>query len=207
MIISEQEYVSILHQINNPNLFFNYIQAPADEKLYKIDLNTKEIEAPDNLGSQGSHNSEIIWFVVDRFFDMRDLSTCACWIEYVNADKESYYFSTVFKPFLDMEGNEKLAIPWVISKEVTKIAGTVEFAFHFYNTIQTNDTTGNPIGVQYSFILNTKAAKSKVLNGISIVAPASDATAYFAESRLEQIEQDLATLAGKYVLYWTGLEI
>jgi hypothetical protein len=80
MIVSEQEYVSLLHQINNPNLFFNYIQIPADEKIYKIDLNTKEIEAPSNLGSQGSHNSEIIWFVVDRFYDMRDLSTCACWI-------------------------------------------------------------------------------------------------------------------------------
>lgn len=205
MIVSEKEYVSLSHQIINPNEFFNYIFIPKDEPKYSVDLNSKIITPPDNIGSVGSHNAEIYWFVIDRFYDLRDMLTCACWIEYVNADKESFYFSTTLKPFIDEDGNEKILIPWLVSKEATKKAGIVEFAFHFYNTI-TTELNGEITGVNYSYILNTRAAKTQVLPGLPIVAPNNDAVQQFAAAEILNLTERVNQLSGDYALYWVGME-
>ena len=49
MITSPQEYNSLLHSLTNPNEFMQYIQIPEEEKIYKIDLNSRTAEAPDFL--------------------------------------------------------------------------------------------------------------------------------------------------------------
>lgn len=206
MIVSEKEYVRVSHEIANPNDLFHYIHIPADEKIYEIDLNSKIVEAPENIGVAGSHNSEIYWFSIDRFYETRDMSTCACWIEYVNADKESFYFATTLKQIIDENGDDKLLIPWLVSKEATKKAGVVQFAFHFYNTIDTK-INNQLTGVQYSYILNTRPANTKVLIGFNETAPNNDAVAAFKASELERLTEIVNALSGEYALYWNTGEI
>ena len=43
MIVSPQEYKRLLNSLTNPNNFANMIQIPADEYIYEIDLNKREI--------------------------------------------------------------------------------------------------------------------------------------------------------------------
>ena len=69
MIVSPQEYKRLLNSLTNPNNFANMIQIPADEYIYEIDLNKREIEAPEFLSVTSEHNAEILWFKANRFFD------------------------------------------------------------------------------------------------------------------------------------------
>ena len=89
-----------------------YIQIPAEEKIYKIDLNTRTVEAPNFLAVTDEHNAEILWFSVDRFFDSYDLRSTSCWIQYTNANKESIAYK--FKETKTTSNLEK-----IISDKVT----------------------------------------------------------------------------------------
>ena len=73
MIVSPEEYNALLSELNDPNEFLKYVRIPRDEPVYEIDLNTRTIKAPDFLSVEEDHNSEVIWFMVDRFYDNIDL--------------------------------------------------------------------------------------------------------------------------------------
>ena len=91
MKTSQKEYNELLYAINDPNNLTDepiYYRIPADEPIYKIDLEKREIEAPEFLSVLEDHNAEVIWFKVDRFFDDVDLYGATCWIQYINALKE-----------------------------------------------------------------------------------------------------------------------
>ena len=66
---------------------------------------------------------------VDRFFDSYDLYKTSCWIQYTNVDKESFYFSAPMVVRGEKYGTDTILIPWLISKEVTKTSGTIQFSF------------------------------------------------------------------------------
>ena len=61
---------TIANSYNPPDIL---IRIPADEPIYNIDLNTRIIEAPSELGVESDHEAELIYFSVDRFFDQTDL--------------------------------------------------------------------------------------------------------------------------------------
>ena len=46
MITSPQEYKELLNQLIDPNQYMQHIQMPQDEPIYKIDLNSRQIESP-----------------------------------------------------------------------------------------------------------------------------------------------------------------
>lgn len=105
-----------------------YVALPYDEPIYKIDLNTRTIETPKFLSVLEDHNSEIIWFKVDRFYDDFDLYGCTCLIQYKNALKEQHVCMVVPKVIKE-SNHDVLYIPWPISGAATKAAGKIEFAF------------------------------------------------------------------------------
>ena len=86
MIVSPQEYNSLVHRLMDPNQFTSMLRIPENEPIYEIDLNARSIAAPEFLSVEEDHNSEIIWFKTDRFFDNIDLYNGTCWIQYKNAD-------------------------------------------------------------------------------------------------------------------------
>ena len=98
MKTSQKEYNELLYVINDPNNLTDenvYYRIPADEPVYKIDLETRDVETPEFLSVLEDHNAEVVWFKVDRFFDDVDLFGATCWIQYKNAlneDVEAKYY-------------------------------------------------------------------------------------------------------------------
>lgn len=72
---------------------------PDENNLYEIDLDSRIIKAPEFLSIEDDHAAQTIYFLVDRFYDNMDLSTTACVVQYINSNKEEYYYSV---PFYDI---------------------------------------------------------------------------------------------------------
>lgn len=160
MIVSPQEYNSLLHRLMDPNEFTSMLRIPEDEPIYEIDLNTRTIAAPEFLSVEEDHNSEIIWFKTDRFYDNIDLYNGTCWIQYKNADQEEYFYAAPIVVGIEEYGSEKILIPWAIGKEVAKKTGVIQFSFQFFKLSED--------GLRFHYILNTQVAKSKILAGLRI---------------------------------------
>lgn len=205
MIASPQEYSRITHALTNPNEFAHMIRIPDDEPIYEINLNTREIEIPNFLSVEADHNSEIIWFKTNRFFDNFDLYECNCWVQYINANKEKHYYAAPILVGALPFGNEQILIPWAISKEVTKTSGTIQFSFQFFKLTEDNK--------DFVFVLNTKPANGKVLSGLRF-DPVSDLEnnsitkdeAKALSDALHNLSDAFNTLNGEYVLYWTDAD-
>ena len=156
MITGSEEYklflASIANSYNPPTM---RMRVPTEEPVYKIDLNSRAVEAPEILGVEADHEADLIYFVVDRFFDSVDLSTCICMVQFRNAKKEEYYYVI---PYYDTDSiRGKIIFAWDIQSPVTKYGGTVEFSFKFFRV--------SPASGELLYELNTMVAKSKVLVG------------------------------------------
>ena len=174
MITSPKEYKELYYEITNPNNKGYYLTIPTDERIYKIDLNTREIETPEFLSVLEDHNSEILWFKVDRFYDNFDLFSATCWVQYRNALKEEYV-SVVYPKVINDGNHDVLYIPWPINSPVTKAAGKVEFSFQFFKLDEDKRK------VYYS--LHTKPATGKVLHGMHV-----DADKFIEEDKIDDSE-------------------
>jgi hypothetical protein len=79
MVSTAEEYFANLFKINGsfnpPSLA---VILPRSENIYKIDLDSRTVEAPEYLSVLDDHNSETIYFIMDRFFDNMDMSTTTC---------------------------------------------------------------------------------------------------------------------------------
>lgn len=212
MIVTPQEYNSLLHQLTDPNDRFvnetaqetyrrNYIRIPKNEPVYYINLDTREIEAPDFIGVENDSNIEIIWFKIDRFHDDLDLYNGACWVQYINADKQKFFWYAPMQIQGEQHGHDSILIPWVISKNVATKAGTIEFNFQFFGTYtKENDET------KFSYILNTIPAKTKVLKGLSEVKNRDDAIQQFSLDQLQALNARIDGLEKDYNIYWVKLQ-
>lgn len=179
MITSQEEYNRLLYRIQDENAPEKAILLPSDERTFKIDLNTRTIEAPEFLSVSHDHAAETLYFVVDRYFDHWDLANSTCVVQYVNANNESYIYAV---PYFDIEtlGEDfvnKMIIPWNIGGAATAYPGDVTFSFRFYHidpysiTHSYIDDQGmyhEPTEGESHFIYNlsTLPATSKVLYGI-----------------------------------------
>ena len=208
MIVSPQEYKRLLNSLTNPNNFANMIQIPAEEYNYEIDLKKREIEAPEFLSVTSEHNAEILWFKANRFFDNIDLATSTCWIQFVNAQGDELFCAVPVIVGLERYGNESILIPWPVGHEVTKKAGNIKFSFQFFKLSEDS--------LRFLYLINTKPANSKVLQGMLFDAnmfdseeiadaQASQIQASSVASLLHQLTEDYATLSGQYVQYWVDV--
>ena len=205
MIVSPNEYSSLLGRLIDPNEYTHLLPIPNNEPIYEIDLNSRVIKAPELLSVEDDHNSEIIWFKTNRFYDNIDLYDSNCWIQYVNANQEQYFYAAPILVGAQEFGNEQILIPWAISKEVTKASGIISFSFQFFKLSE--DTN------RFLYILNTQVAKSKILTGLRV-----DPTAFLTDgehqesdflpqrewlsNEITKLYNAYSTLSGEYELYW-----
>lgn len=167
MITTPKDYYNLYHRIQSENPPSLAILLPTTEKIYKIDLNKKSVEAPEYLGIENDHKSEVLYFQVNRFYDFFDLTQAVCVIQYFNALGESkiypvpyYDIDTLSKH--DSENGEQddiILFPWIIDKEVTKVKGKIEFNIQFYLL--------NEDGTRFIYSLNTLQAVSQILPGMA----------------------------------------
>ena len=130
-IIKEQEFLSNLYAIQSLNppsyVLFFYIQ-----KTYNIDLATRTIDAPAHLSVSKDHESETIYFKIDRFHDYMDLTNTTCVIQYITPDKKTHLYVVPFYDVITDKINNKIIFPWCVDGNVTKFTGIVEFSIRFY---------------------------------------------------------------------------
>lgn len=137
-----------------------YTMLPLDEAAFTVDANSRAIMVPsefqaNGVGVQGDKYAEILYFVVDRFFDITDLDTCDIYIQWTNAQGESGV-STPWVVDIESEPN-KMIIGWALSSDITKYAGTLKFALRFF---QWDDKLLSTIKYSWSTLTQTVTIKS-----------------------------------------------
>lgn len=205
MKTSQKEYNELLYVINDPNNLNSkdiYYRIPSDEPIYSINLDTRDIEAPEFLSVQEDHNAEVVWFKVDRFYDDVDLFDATCWIQYKNALGESYVCVT-FPKVIKESNHDVLYLPWPIYGPAAKAAGNVSFSFQFFKI-------GEDKKVHFS--LHTKPATSKILFGLHVDLDEflegniddSEINPQYSEfiKMFQELTNKYDKLSKKYELYW-----
>lgn len=215
-ITNEKEYEKYLYVIqdtNFPKLIASDI--PKDEEKLIINLNTREITAPEFLSVAKDHNSETLYFMVDRYYDSVDLATTCCVIQYENANPDKNenngYVYPVSQYFLIApDGQQKLIFPWVIEGPATEYSGTITFAVMFYRLSGEWNEDPELNTLQYEYKLNTLAKKSKILQGLDVFQGNFNYEYKDNVPLYNNIIQRLLNLEAAYrdenVLYWIKLE-
>ena len=206
MITSPQEYEVLLSKIQDKNEYRQASLTPNDERIYKIDLNSRKIEAPEFLSVEHEHVAETIYFVVDRFYDSMDLANTTCIIQYVNANNDTFIYAV---PFLDtITIQDKIIIPWCISGAATAYPGKITFVVRFYQVDL--DCFWDPVLQEYvyspdkelifKYNLSTLPAESKVLYGMNAeyLAEEYDIAADIVNGIFQRIDE----VAKGSTLYW-----
>lgn len=201
MITTAQEYYSKLHLVLNENPP-TYAMLPSAENIYNIDVNTREVDAPQFLSVEKDHKSETIYFIVDRYIDYVDLANTCCIISYINAKKESRVYMVPFYDIYTYAKEKKMLIPWCLDASVAAAAGVVQFQFQFYRIGETVNEDGIAEKV-FTYSLNTLPATSKVLEGMEIKELDSD---YLLSAGQFEILQDrIDKIEDFRDVYWTIL--
>lgn len=210
MITAEKDYLDLLYRIQDPNRRDKIIQLPADEPIYEIDLNSRHVEAPEFLSVEYDHNSETIYFSVDRFYDNIDLSTMFCVIQYQNANpdksKNGFIYPVPYFDIITKAKENKMLFQWAIQGPATAYSGTVTFSIKFYKISSIIQDSVNGISTSkkvYDYVLNTQPAKSKVLHGLDIYATSENY--HFDSTEVEAIYQRIEEIDRANTLYWTVL--
>lgn len=105
-----------------------------DEEIFQINANTREITVPaafktNGVGVKDDQLAEILYFTIDRFFDITDLDTTEIYIQW-ESPKGIVGLS---KPWVvDIYTDpEKITFGWAISNEMTDGAGNLKFSVRF----------------------------------------------------------------------------
>lgn len=147
-------YYNALDQIRKNEKLYKYLRVPIDEQPFVIEAD-RSITVPthfrtNGLGVHGDHTAEVIFFYIDRFFDEMDLSTCmnhtadlsGCYIQWKNAEGDE----RVSRAYAFDVTENAIIFGWVVSNEVTKTPGNVEFSVRFIL-----GNVEDPTAIDYSF--------------------------------------------------------
>lgn len=135
------ETLQQLYDIQSKDAPSNVILPYAD-KIYNINLNTREIDGPEMVGASRDHKSEIIYFKVNRYYDYMDLANTICVIEYLLPGDKSKVPYIYVVPFYDtskfiQEG--KMIFPWALGGAATSKNGLLEYAIRFYRVAENSN--------------------------------------------------------------------
>lgn len=168
MITTAEDYYGLLYKVQDKNAPSIAVLLPTDEKIYEVDLDTRQIEAPEYVSVSSDHLAEVIYFKCPRFYDGVDLAETTCVIEYVNAEGKAYFYPV---PFFDvstystynpetLEEEPHILFPWAIDSSVCAAAGKVHFAIRFYQL-------GGKDGTKLEYNISTLPAETSVLEGLA----------------------------------------
>lgn len=168
---------------------------PSDEKTFEVDLDARTISVPTFLSVAKDHRAETIYFLVDRYYDYKDLSEVSCMIEFINAAGEGGYYPVPFVDISTYIADEKMLIPWCIEGDVTKENGPVQFAIRFYQLDDANE--------KFIYNLRTQIAVGQVLTGMDESELDANIDTDLMANLLLQINNKLETTES--TIYWTDL--
>ena len=177
---------------------------PSDERTFDVDLSTREISVPTFLSVAKDHRAETVYFLVDRYYEYKDLAQTSCIVEFINAEGEGgfypvpFYDISSYPRFIDendVTHEAKMLIPWLIEGDVTKAAGNVQFVLRFYELDDANEKN--------IFNLRTRVATGAVLNGLDESVINDSINSDFMANIAQQINAKLDAV--DTTIYWTDL--
>lgn len=193
MITKPLEYWRLLYAIQDENNFTdvpkNFI-IPEDEPIYSIDLNSRLVKGPKFLSVQRDHKAECIYFRCARYLDHKDLTNTACIIQYSDPVGDPHIYVVPFY-YVDDENTEEIIIPWQLDYEVTALAGTIEYAFRFYQ-VNGND-------MKFDYCANTMPTTGEIKYGIDTVR---DVDLNYSPTQLEALISKINEFLDNSELYW-----
>lgn len=160
MITGSKEYERFLADLADANQGVPSIlkmRVPTTEEIYEIDWNTRKISPPPFIGVSGDHRSEYIFFKMDRYYDMIDLSTTIGMVVFKNSKNEEFFQLIPYYDIMTEQG--KIYFPWSIQAPAALYSGQISFSFKFFK-VDINSK-------ELLYEINTTIAKTKVLNGWS----------------------------------------
>lgn len=166
--IKNSDYANKLKVIHDDNMFHSldeyyahletlyaldpvYIMLPLDETPFTIDANKRSITNPKITVLQSDQNSEIVTFVIDRYFDYKDLDTVEhVYVQWTLPDGTEGASKIALKDTA-FPGNGKLRLGWALDNEVTSQKGIVKFSVRFFDTDTVIENGVSKTTVVYSF--------------------------------------------------------
>ena len=150
----------------------DYVLIPSDEEPFEINANTREIKVPSTTfgkcaGVVGDDMSEIITFVIDRYFDYTDLAQANICIQWKlpGVDGEEGVSHIGLRDLITSSG--KIRFGWPLTKELTKTAGNITFSVRFYKEKVINEDDENK-ETKIVYLFNTKTATIPIVAGLSV---------------------------------------
>lgn len=147
-----------------------WLLMPADEEIFTINANTREISIPasvkkSGIGVYGDHNAEMIVLQIDRYFDTQDLLDTKCAINWTftkaGARTAGEVQSTLaFAPNADIKPGY-VTFGFIIDKSMTPGKGTLTFSVSFYKL-----SAG-----QISYKFNSLTASVNINDTLDLVDP------------------------------------
>ena len=195
-IIKEQEFLSNLYAIQSLNPP-SYVLFPGTKKIYDIDLETRELNAPEFLSVSKDHDSETIYFRINRFHDYMDLSNTTCVIQYITPDKKAHLYAVPFYDILTEKKNNTMIFPWCVDGNVTKYSGIVSFSVRFFIAEQTTEQQES-LDEEGNVVVNN-VAKYKLVYNLATIPVTSEVKDGMEVSELES-NFDISATAAEYLL-------
>ena len=162
MKTTPEDFLSALYQLQSQNKIKHAILLPPDETIYEVQLNTRQIQAPDKLGLEFDHYAETYYFKINRFFDNMDLTSCVGLIQFINHNRIEedgkglpHYYVIPYFDATTLKDSDELIFPWCIDNRVTAATGPVSFVFRFYKMSDTYTLT---------YLISTLPATSKIVD-------------------------------------------
>lgn len=126
-----------------------YIMLPLDEVAFTVDANKRTITNPKITVLQKDQNAEIVTFVIDRYFDYKDLDTAQyTFVQWTLPDGTEGASNITLK---DLSIRGKLRLGWPLDNEITSQKGTVKFSLRFFDTDTVVENGETKTVVVYSF--------------------------------------------------------
>lgn len=201
MIVTAEQYKQHLFELQSNHAPILAL-LPTAEKIYDIDLDTRKIISPEYLSVARDHQSETIYFKIDRYFDYMDLATTTCIVRYKNAAGQARIYTVPFYDTVTFAADDKMIFPWCIDGEATAVAGPVQYSICFYKIAGTELNE-----LRYTYNLNTLPAESKVMYGLDVESIDTDGKYDIEESAFLSLTQEVenlkAALAQQHKhIYW-----
>lgn len=192
----ELEYLFQISSQNPPCIV--ELPGASDEKrnnTYTVDLETRRIQSPEFLSVTQDHKAEVVYFVVDRFFDYMDLTNTTCIIQYIAPDNTPYVYIVPYYDIYTLRNHNKIIIPWEIDGSATQCKGLLKYSIRFYKI----EGSGEAAKLVYN--LNTLPAESKILNGLD-VDPLNKDAIDFGTDAFSLLAHNISELYKNQGTYW-----
>lgn len=122
----------------------SFLILPADEGIFEINANTRAITVPSDfskngVGVKGDELAEIVYFSIDRYFDLMDLFEKEILVQWELPNGDKGYSAVINKTRNYIKN--KVVFGWPITSEITAMAGNVKFSVRFYSAAAREDGT------------------------------------------------------------------